>query len=82
MAAFQEGRIQVLVATTVIEVGIDIANAGVILIEHADRFRARPAAPAARAGRPGSPSILLLPDGPSPAHRRGSATAGSSGEKS
>ncbi len=38
MAAFQEGRIQVLVATTVIEVGIDIANAGVILIEHADRF--------------------------------------------
>jgi ATP-dependent DNA helicase RecG len=38
MAAFQEGHIQVLVATTVIEVGIDIANAGVILIEHADRF--------------------------------------------
>ena len=38
MAAFQKGHIQVLVATTVIEVGIDIANAGVILIEHADRF--------------------------------------------
>jgi ATP-dependent DNA helicase RecG len=38
MRAFKEGRIDVLVATTVIEVGIDIANAAVILIEHADRF--------------------------------------------
>jgi ATP-dependent DNA helicase RecG len=38
MRAFKDGRIQVLVATTVIEVGIDIANAGVMLIEHADRF--------------------------------------------
>ena len=38
MTAFQDGRIQVLVATTVIEVGIDIANAGVMLVEHADRF--------------------------------------------
>ena len=38
MGAFKEGRIDVLVATTVIEVGIDNANAGVILIEHADRF--------------------------------------------
>ncbi|HEY3197637.1 MAG TPA: ATP-dependent DNA helicase RecG [Nitrospirales bacterium] len=38
MRAFKEGGIDVLVATTVIEVGIDNANAGVILIEHADRF--------------------------------------------
>jgi ATP-dependent DNA helicase RecG len=38
MRAFLAGDIQLLVATTVIEVGIDVANATVMVIEHAERF--------------------------------------------
>ncbi len=38
MRAFRDGTIQVLVATTVIEVGIDVANASVMIIEHPERF--------------------------------------------
>jgi ATP-dependent DNA helicase RecG len=38
MDGFRTGRLQVLVATSVVEVGLDVANASVMLIEHAEQF--------------------------------------------
>jgi ATP-dependent DNA helicase RecG len=38
MRQFRDGKVGILVATTVIEVGIDIPNATVMVVEHAERF--------------------------------------------
>jgi ATP-dependent DNA helicase RecG len=38
MRAFAAGELQLLVSTTVVEVGVDVANASVMVVEHAERF--------------------------------------------
>ncbi len=65
MSAFAEGALDILVATTVIEVGIDVPDATVIVIEHAERFglaqlhqlRGR----VGRAEKPGNCLLLYAP---------------------
>ena len=48
MRQFKEHELDVLVATTVIEVGVDVPNATIMIVQEADPGRPRPAASAAR----------------------------------
>ncbi len=81
MAAFADGRTDVLVATTVVEVGIDVANATVMVIEGAERFglsqlhqlRGR-----VGRGRHGGTCFLIADSPGATARRRLAAVAGES----
>ncbi|MGA9599793.1 MAG: ATP-dependent DNA helicase RecG [Methylocystis sp.] len=74
MEAFQKGETQLLVATTVIEVGVDVSEATIMVIEHAERFGlAQLHQLRGRVGRGGRDSFCLLlykgPLGPAAAER-------------
>jgi ATP-dependent DNA helicase RecG len=75
MRRFRRGELNVLVATTVIEVGIDVPNATIMVVEHPDRFGlAQLHQLRGRIGRGAEESYcILLVDGPAPDRLQGFA---------
>ena len=59
MAAFKAGETQLLVATTVIEVGVDVPEATIMVVEHAERFGLAQLAPVAGPGGTRHRQIVL-----------------------
>ncbi len=71
MAAFARGQAQVLVSTTVIEVGIDVSNATVMVVENAERFGISQLHQLrGRVGRGKHPSACILMTAPAAVHSR------------
>ncbi len=68
MRAFRDGEIDVLVATAVVEVGVDVPNATVMLIEDAERFGLSQSAPVPWARRARRAPVVLLPAQPGCRH--------------
>jgi ATP-dependent DNA helicase RecG len=67
MRRFQRGEVDVLIATTVIEVGVDVTNATVMVIEHAERFGlAQMHQLRGRVGRGSAKSYCILMTGAKP----------------
>jgi len=83
MADFAAGRVRVLVATTVIEVGVDVPNATLLIVQHAERFglaqlhqlRGR----VGRGGRPGRALFIADPTTPESVERLGMLERSDSG---
>ena len=77
MRRFRAGEVDVLVATTVIEVGIDVSNATIMVIEHPDRFGlAQLHQLRGRVGRGAEESYcILLAEGPAPDRLHGFAAS-------